>query len=45
VHAITQGMILATIASYDASVSLFLMLQAPLCGRTLEKLGSDEQKN
>lgn len=42
--AFTQGMILATIASYDASVALFLMLQAPLCGRTLEKLGSEEQK-
>jgi hypothetical protein len=35
VHVFTQGMILATIASYDPSVSLFLMLQAPLCGRTL----------
>jgi alkylation response protein AidB-like acyl-CoA dehydrogenase len=37
-------MILATIASYDTSVALFLMLQAPLCGKTLEKLGSEEQK-
>jgi alkylation response protein AidB-like acyl-CoA dehydrogenase len=38
-------MILATLASYDPSVALFLMLQAPLCGRTLERLGSEEQKD
>lgn len=30
-----QGMVLATIASYDASVSLFVLLQAPLCGKTI----------
>ena len=40
-----QGMILATIASYDASVALFVMLQAPLCGKTIEKLATEEQKN
>lgn len=38
-------MILAIMASYDASVALFMMLQAPLCGRTLERLGSEEQKD
>ena len=32
---IGQGMILATIASYDASVALFILLQAPLCGKTI----------
>lgn len=36
-----QGMILATIASYDASVAMFVMLQAPLCGKTIEKLGTE----
>ena len=45
VHPFTQGMIFAVLASYDASVALFLMLQSPLCGRTLERLGSEEQKN
>ena len=30
-----QGMVLATIASYDASVALFVLLQAPLCGKTI----------
>ena len=43
INILTQGMILATISSYDASIALFLMLQAPLCGRTLERLGSEEQ--
>jgi alkylation response protein AidB-like acyl-CoA dehydrogenase len=38
-------MLLATLASYDISVALFLMLQAPLCGKTLEKLGSQEQQD
>lgn len=42
--AMGQGMILATMASYDASVALFVMLQGPLCGKTLEKLASEEQK-
>ena len=40
-----QGMVLATIASYDASVALFILLQAPLCGKTIEKLATEEQKN
>ena len=37
-------MILATIASYDTNVALFLLLQSPLCGKTIEKLGSEEHK-
>ena len=39
-----QGMILATLASYDASIATFVMLQGPLVGKTLEKLGSQDQK-
>lgn len=30
-----QGMILAVLASYDASFSTFIMLQGPLCGKTI----------
>ena len=40
-----QGMILAILASYDASFSTFIMLQGPLCGKTIEKLGTEEQKS
>ena len=35
ISTIGQGMILATLASYDASVATFVMLQGPLVGKTL----------
>ena len=40
-----QGMILSTLAQYDTSVATFVMLQAPLTAYTIQKLGSEEQKN
>ena len=41
---LSQGMILAILSSYDTSISTFVMLQGPLCGKTLEKLATEEQK-
>ena len=37
---LVQGMLIATIAQYDLSLSTFLFLQLPLVGRTIYKLGS-----
>lgn len=39
-----QGAIIATVAQFDLGLSTFLFLQLPLAGRTLYKLGSQEQK-
>ena len=41
---IGQGVMLATLAEYDMGFATFLMLQAPLCGNTLNMLGSEQQK-
>ena len=31
----TQGIILATLSSYDASIATFIMCQGSLCGKTI----------
>ena len=41
---IMQGAIIATLAQFDLGFSTFIFLQVPLTGRTLYKLGSEEQK-
>lgn len=41
---IVQGAIIATLAQFDLGFSTFIFLQLPLTGRTLYKLGSEEQK-
>jgi glutaryl-CoA dehydrogenase len=39
-----QGAIIASLAQFDLGISTFLFLQLPLAGRTIFKLGSEEQK-